>query len=231
MKDINKDSFIIGVDSENEYIHVKNPLKECEIKELYKNEYHKDKTAQKIENTFWEETAYSDKFDIFEENFKNKNSKHLLDIGCSIGKFLLYGQKRGWLCKGVEPSLHAYECAKFNNLDVVNSNFTKDIFEKRSFDVIHMHHVLEHLTNPKKIIEDSKELLKDNGVLCLVVPNDFSPFQEILWKKLDFNPWWIAPEHHINYFNFDSLISLLNKSGFDIFLKETSFSMELFLLF
>ena len=40
----------------------------------------------------------------------------------------------------------------------------------------------------------------------------------------------LAPPQHINYFNFTSLTNLLEKNGFQILLKESTFPLELFLL-
>jgi hypothetical protein len=43
-------------------------------------------------------------------------------------------------------------------------------------------------------------------------------------------PWWLAPPHHLNYFDFDSLQGLLSRLGLDVLEAMTSFPMELFLL-
>jgi len=64
----------------------------------------------------------------------------------------------------------------------------------------------------------------------VAVPNDFSPFQKILSNDLGMKPWWLAPPHHINYFTPDTLCRLLEKNGFEIIKKESSFPMELFLM-
>jgi hypothetical protein len=43
-------------------------------------------------------------------------------------------------------------------------------------------------------------------------------------------PWWLAPPHHLNYFDFDSLSGLLERLGLEVMEAMTSFPMELFLL-
>ena len=43
-------------------------------------------------------------------------------------------------------------------------------------------------------------------------------------------PWWIAPPHHLNYFDFDSLEALLVRLGLRPVERLTSFPMEAFLL-
>ena len=49
-------------------------------------------------------------------------------------------------------------------------------------------------------------------------------------KNLKLEPWWLSPPFHLNYFNFESLINLLETNKFKVFLKESSFPLELFLL-
>ena len=72
--------------------------------------------------------------------------------------------------------------------------------------------------------------MNDNGIVCIIVPNDFNPFQIVLRDHLKFSPWWVAPPHHINYFNFDSLSSLVERCGFKVIHKEATFPIDIFLL-
>ena len=102
--------------------------------------------------------------------------------------------------------------------------------ELGAFDVVNMSEVLEHVPNPKKIIEIAHQLLSPGGIFCAVVPNDYNPFQITLNKSCNFSPWWVAAPHHINYFNFDSFGNLLNRSGFEEISRESTFPMDLFLL-
>jgi hypothetical protein len=46
----------------------------------------------------------------------------------------------------------------------------------------------------------------------------------------DVGPWWVAPPHHINYFNFETLPNMLNNIGFQIMLLEATFPIDMFLL-
>jgi len=67
-------------------------------------------------------------------------------------------------------------------------------------------------------------------VICVNVPNDFTPAQQSAVTALGLPQWWVAPPHHLNYFNFASLASLLERHGFDVNARTTSFPMEQFLL-
>jgi hypothetical protein len=73
-------------------------------------------------------------------------------------------------------------------------------------------------------------MLNHGGLVCIVVPNDYNPFQEALRNTMGHLPWWVAPPHHVNYFDFDSLESLLGRLGFEVLLQEATFPIDMFLL-
>lgn len=227
------DEYKVIKNKEFEHYEVSPSPKEDELKKIYEEEYYSEVKKSYIDETLedlqWWQTIYADKYSEFEKYIKNSDRK-ILDIGCGSGYFLKFGRQRGWNTVGVEPSKKASLHAIRNGSDVKNALFSNDLFEENSFDVVHMHDVLEHVLNPVTLIENVKYNLKNNGILCIGVPNEFNPLQNILWKEMDFKPWWICPPHHLNYFTPDSLTNILQKSGFDIFLKETTFPMELFLL-
>ena len=75
------------------------------------------------------------------------------------------------------------------------------------------------------------DLLNTNGILLIIVPNDFNPIQNILRDHLGVSPWWVSPPYHINYFSPDSLKRLVERNGFKTELCETTFPIDWFLLF
>lgn len=98
------------------------------------------------------------------------------------------------------------------------------------FDEIIPLNVLKHVLDPVSDIQDAKMLLDPSGIICLRVPNDFNELQDSFHKKSGLSPWWVAVTDHINYFNFLSLKSLLNKLGLEVIYTQSNFPMELFLL-
>ena len=171
-----------------------------------------------------------DNFKLLKKNFKNKK---ILDIGCGWGQCLLYLQKKGFDCYGLDPSDIAIKYCKSKGLKAEISNLEKlDIFGNIKFDFIIMNNVLEHLRDPISIIKKVKYFLKKNGVLSIEVPNDFNSFQLTgkIVNKIK-NNWWVSPPAHLNYFSHDTLNFFLKKSGFKILKKDSSFPFEMFLLF
>ena len=149
---------------------------------------------------------------------------HFLDFGCGIGDFCAYMRDFGWAVEGVELSEFAAERVRKKNIEVHHYLLA------RQYDLISAINVLEHVPNPKKTIEELKAHLSPGGVLAIQVPNDFSQLQEIVKTKAMGREYWVSAPDHINYFNFDSLESLLQKCGMEIVYRMSTFPMEWFVL-
>ena len=216
------------------FIHI-NPLPtEEELSIIYREEYYSKEKPDYIEkykeDLEWWNLIYNYRYDLYESYF-NANKSKILDIGSGPGHFLKIGKIRGWGSKGLEPNIDAAKYSKSIGLDIIEEFYTKEISEKiGKFEIINLGEVLEHLRDPLSFILQLKNNLNKNGILSIIVPNDFNPFQIILNKSYNYKPWWLAPPYHINYFTFNSLSKLLEKAGFSIVHKEATFPIDLFLL-
>ncbi len=182
------------------------------------------------EDQDWAELAQRDRLEIF-ERLVPRERRRLLDIGSGPGFFLRTAKERGWRVLGIEPSKQAAKHAREMGIEVVEGFFDADTAEGLGrFDVVHLNNVLEHVANPIELIAVARDLLADSGVLCINVPNDFTAFQEAARTARGIKQWWVAPPHHLNYFDFDSLSRLVERLGFAVREKTTSFPMEMFLL-
>ncbi|MFV0420832.1 class I SAM-dependent methyltransferase [Oleidesulfovibrio sp.] len=161
-----------------------------------------------------------------------QNTKRILDIGSGPGIFLLTARNKDWDGTGYEPSRQAWEYSTQTlGLTVQNDFFTEHTpVEAGTFDAVHMSDVLEHIADPHSLISGIKKVLRPGGVFCVVVPNDFNPIQKVLRSEKNFEPWWVSPPDHINYFSFDSLQGLLERHGFTVQVQEASFPIDFLLL-
>lgn len=218
-----------------QFKHVVPLPSEEELEEVYSHEYY---TSEKpfyidlyLEDKDWWDAIYEERYNTLEKLIL-KSSKSILDVGSGPGLFLALGRSRGWKVKGIEPSKKAANFSRKElNLDIENFFLDEGTAQKiGKYDVVHMGEVLEHLPNPAKMLEISKNILNDKGIITLIVPNDFNPIQKILNKHHGFNPWWVAPPHHLNYFNHKSLKNLVEKVGFKFLKDESTFPIDLFLL-
>lgn len=207
---------------------------DVELEQIYSHEYYtQDKPLyleRYREDLEWWNTVYTRRYEILEQHLSSQQ-RCILDIGSGPGYFLLNGKNRGWQVKGIEPSIKAALHSQGLDLNVENIYFSEETAPTLgSFDVINMGEVLEHIPNPTALIKLVHGQLNVDGLVCIIVPNDFNPFQLILRDHLGFDPWWVAPPHHINYFDFKSLASLLEKCGFEVLHHESTFPIDLFLL-
>lgn len=166
--------------------------------------------------------------------------RRLLDVGASGGFLLDHFQRHGWQAFGIEPSHHAARFARerfgleifVGELLDFDLETDRDWRENggRSFDAIHCAQVLEHVLDPEACVARIAELLAPDGVAFVEVPNDFNVLQQTAREKLAKPAWWVAPDHHLNYFDADSLAALLARHGLAEIDRVASFPIEMFLL-
>lgn len=206
-----------------------------ELEKAYKHEYY---TREKplyieryLEDQEWWNLVYAERYDILECHL-GAGRRRLLDVGSGPGLFLLNGRQRGWTVRGIEASNEAAAYSRESlGLDVINDFLNEQTAPALGrFDAVNMGEVLEHLPDPASMLRLVHGCLDDGGLICLVVPNDFNPFQIILRDNLGYEPWWVAPPHHINYFDFDSLPQFVERCGFQVIHEEATFPIDLFLM-
>ncbi len=205
-----------------------------ELERAYREAYYADEKptflAHAGEDQQWAELAQSDRLESF-ERILGPGRRRLLDIGCGPGFFLRTASARGWQTTGIEPSRQAAAHARGLGIEVAEGFFGAESAPVLGrFDAINLNNVLEHVPDPIEILLTAQSILEPGGVLCVNVPNDFSPFQIAAAAVARTGEWWLAPPHHLNYFDFATLENLLKRLEFDIAEKTTSFPMEAFLL-
>lgn len=154
----------------------------------------------------------------------------LCDVGCGGGFFLQAAKDTGWAITGIEPSRMACDYAGGITPNIHCGRFEDFDFQQQRFDAIHLSFVLEHVPDPVEMLAKAYDLLVPGGILCVEVPNDFSPLQKHLRDAMGYPEYWVQPEHHINYFILQTLCWVLVNRGFKIEATETTFPMEFFLL-
>jgi len=96
-----------------------------------------------------------------------------LDIGCGPGFLLSQAHDRGWQCTGLDSSPFAPKFARERfGLEDVHTGLIEDVdFKGKTFDVISMQHVIEHLYEPVPTMREIIKLLKPGGILYLETPD------------------------------------------------------------
>lgn len=150
--------------------------------------------------------------DVKEEiNYINKLAPgKVLDIGCGMGD-LLSAINDKWKKYGLEfSSLAANEAAKYG--DIFTGPLVDAPYEKEFFDLVVMHHVIEHLEKPEDDIVRVSKILKQSGRLIISTP-DFDGAMARYFKE---NYRLLHDKTHISLFSRISLRHFLEDFGFEI---------------
>lgn len=139
------------------------------------NKYDKWLTQEPQRQTLWKRRLKFVK--------KYKQSGCLLDVGAGIAQFLDLA-KDDFNIRGTEISTRAIEIAKQKYNISIDCGEIENITYDYRFDVITIFHVLEHLYNPLLTIKKSRELLRDDGIIFIAVPNDISSIKSLIKSLL-----------------------------------------------
>jgi len=135
--------------------------------------------------------------------FRDPTGRRTLDFGCGLGELVLAIETLGFDAYGFEPgevwSQHA-RSAKIKQGDWQSANYGV-----KSFDFISIIHVLEHLRAPLDCLAKIEQLLKDDGLLWIEVP-DMQAYESKNYTRFHFA--------HVLGFSRDNLLAAAWTAGF-----------------
>lgn len=140
---------------------------------------------------------------------KPRAGARLLDIGAGNGDFLAMARTAGWTVQGVEPDPKAAAVCRDRGLDVYHGGIEKLDGQRACFDYITISHVIEHVHNPRSMLQSAFHLLKPGGCLYVDTPN----IDARLHKR--YGAFWrgLEPPRHLVLFNWRSLERMLRDVG------------------
>lgn len=158
-------------------------------------------------------------------------SGSVLDVGCGAGDFLRVMREAGFSVAGVERSERGWQYAtRSYGLDVFHGSAEEFLAsgEKRSFDVITILNVLEHLKHPRTALESLAALSRRHSLLVVVVPDArlhamTAKVRKVLgcrdpyWMDSEYQPVVaIDPPYHLTCFEPRTLRLLIGGCGYRI---------------
>jgi SAM-dependent methyltransferase len=137
----------------------------------------------------------------------------LLDFGCGAGEFLCRMRDLGWNVTGMDTSAEMVGRLRGElGIAAVAGTLPHPNLPSGSFEAVTMWQALEHVHQPREVLEAACRLLTPGGRLLVAVPNiDSDPFR---W----FGDAWYALDvpRHLTHFTPATLRLMLQRSGFQV---------------
>ncbi len=145
----------------------------------------------------------------------------LLDVGCGLGLFVKYAADHGWDAAGLEMSeWAAREGGKRYQVVIYRADLADAPIAPGSLDVVHFHHVMEHVLDPVATMRAARNLLRPGGLLVVEVPQELRyPLSDRVFRALHAELYQTPPPsmtHHLTFFTVSGLTSAARRAGFAI---------------
>jgi len=154
----------------------------------------------------------------YEDIYFKSGINNILDIGCRDGKFInRYSKLYNVYGIDIGPNAIARAISNFGH-DFTNKYITlgdiqdSEIINKFDvkFDFINFSHVIEHLLDPSKGLQNIKKIMADNATMLIIIPGDMPRFKTIE-KCISGQPY-----HEIFWENSNDVKQFIYKNGFEI---------------
>jgi len=139
-----------------------------------------------------------------------------LDVGTGHAHFLLAARER-WpeaTFDALDMSESVLEAARRGRADTAYRGMFPDLAGSlpRSYDVVSMHHYLEHTRDPKRELAAAAKVVEPGGHLMIELPDAEAPLARQLGRY-----WWQwgQPQHQ-HFMTCDNLVAELGRIGFEV---------------
>jgi SAM-dependent methyltransferase len=124
----------------------------------------------------------------------------ILDVGSGFGFFLQYMAERGWRGDGIEISQTGRNYCRdhFPGLRIESTPLPDPSISDSSYDAVTLFYVIEHLTDPLKVLREAYRLLRPGGVLLLRWPHS-TPIVRLLGPFSRFLDLYHTPYHLFDF--------------------------------
>ncbi|WP_221389591.1 class I SAM-dependent methyltransferase [Dyadobacter sp. NIV53] len=136
----------------------------------------------------------------------------LLDIGCGTGNFIQACKENGWNITATEPDNGARDIAEKRVGEYIFETINDKNLEGKSFDIITLWHVLEHVHLLNETVDWLAKHLNPDGKIIIAVPNPQSHDAE------KYGRFWAAYDvpRHLYHFTKTTMKNLMGYHGLSV---------------
>jgi 2-polyprenyl-3-methyl-5-hydroxy-6-metoxy-1,4-benzoquinol methylase len=151
----------------------------------------------------------------------------ILDVGCAvgyIGEFLRRHPPRRWLAAIELDSRAAAQARPHYDQLVVGSIEEQDVWDRleRNVDAMIFGDVLEHTSDPVRVLQMAESHLTDEGIVIVSMPNvaHVKVRLRLLIGRFEYEEWGIMDRTHLRFFTRQTAQKMLRESGFEVLHSE-----------
>ena len=145
-------------------------------------------------------------------HYATRPGMKVLDYGCGMGTSLFEVQALGADAYGVEADPTVKRVADYWGLKIHIGGLEENPFPNTKFDLISLNQVIEHIPEPRRLLQLLRVRLEDEGIVVLSFPNLDSIYRRLFGRR-----WinWHVP-YHIFHFNLKAFGLLCEHNGWKI---------------
>ena len=144
----------------------------------------------------------------------------MLDVGCGRAALGEAVQQLGWEVWGIEENREACATARTRIPHLIEGNLLDTEYVRQSlgetqFDALVFSDVLEHLYDPRSVLESYLRYLKPGGRVLISVPNAVVWTNRIQWLlgRINYQDTGVMDRTHIRFFTFRTTRQLVEAAG------------------
>ena len=135
-----------------------------------------------------------------------------LDVGFGDGSLLMTAREYGFHPIGLDLRSGNVESLKSLGIEAYCERI-ESFRPDEAIDIVSFMDVVEHVPDPQLVIEKARDILREDGLLFISMPNRETHLWDEMTKQ-KVNPYYAEIEHYHN-FTRSGLYSLLREVGFD----------------
>lgn len=139
-----------------------------------------------------------------------RKTNRLLDLGCGAGDLLAAARTNGWQAQGVDVAAHVVNHVRQRGFEVFEGELHEAAFPSQHFDVVTAAELLEHIPDPRALVQEVARILRPGGLFWTTTPHARGLSARVLglgWRCI-----W--PPEHLQLFSIGGLKELLGSAGF-----------------
>jgi len=107
----------------------------------------------------------------------------VVEVGSFVGGFLSAGRERGWRMLGVDPGREVASFCRDRGLNVFCGTLIETPIEPGTVDAVAIWNTFDQLPNPDSTLAAARQMLGEQGILVIRVPNGASFRHLLAWQK------------------------------------------------